>query len=260
MKQIINFNKTKLAAEASFQFHLGIQARIQSDTPAKLGITEEVVPYDNGIARMDRALETLSKSAFTDKMVAADEKRDKIIRLMQAQVESPEAYPDADEQEACKRVKVLFDSYRNIAGEAQEKETGMCRNLVQDLRGDAFKADVETLGLDKWVARLDEANEEFDALVESRISENIGKITGGVSEPRKQTEAAYEAIVRKVNALAIVNGEEQYAGFIDYVNARIAYFKTILSHKGIKQPSNPSNNPDERPSTGGGEDDRPGEL
>lgn len=260
MKQIINFNKTKLAAEASYQFHLGIQARIKADTPAKLGITEEVVPYDNGILRMDRALETLSKSAFTDKMVAADEKRDKIIRLMQAQVESSEAYPDAAEQEACKRVKVLFDSYRNIANEAQEKETGMCRNLIQDLRSDTFKADVTLLGLDKWVTRLEEANEEFDALVESRITESQGKITGGVAEPRKQTEAAYETIVRKVNALAIVNGDAEYADFIDYVNARIAYFKTILSHKGIKQPSNPSNNPDEKPSTGGGEEERPGEL
>lgn len=258
MKQIIDFNKTKLAAETAYQFHLGIQSRIKTETAAKLEITEEVIPYDNGIARMDRALECLSKSAFTAKMNAADDKRDKIIRIFQSQVESPEAYPDAADQESCRRLKILFDSYANIANAAQEKETGMCRNLIQDLRSDAYKADVTKLDLDKWVERLEAANEEFDAMVENRIGENQTKVTGGVTEPRKQTEVAYDAIVLKVNSLAVVYGDSKYADFIDYVNARIAYFKTILSHKGIKQPSNPPNNPDV-PSSGG-DDERPGEL
>lgn len=262
MKQIINFNKTKLAVETAYQFHLGIQTRIQADTPQKLGINDEFPPYANAIQRLDLALECLKKSAFTDKMNEADAKRDKIIRLMLAQVESPDAYPDVAEQEACKRLKILFDAYRNIANAAQEKETGMCRNLIQDLRSDAFKADVELLALTKWVGRLEEANEEFDSMVENRIGESQTKVTGGASGPRRDAEVAYEAIVRKVNALAIVNGDTAYAGFIDYVNARIAYFKTILSHKGIKQPSNPPNIPDtpDIPSTGGGEEERPGEL
>lgn len=258
MKQINNFNKTKLAAETAYQFHLGIQTRIKTETAAKLEITEEVIPYDNGITRMDRALECLSKSAFTAKMNAADDKRDKIIRIFQSQVASPDVYPDVEDQEACRRLNILFESYKNIANTAQEKETGMCRNLIQDLRSDAFKADVTKLGLDKWVTRLEEANEEFDAMVENRISENQTKVTGGVAEPRKQTEAAYEDIVAKVNALVRVYGETKYADFIDYVNARIVYFKTILSHQGIKQPSNPPNNPDV-PSSGG-EEERPGEL
>lgn len=258
MKQIINFNKTKLAAEVSYQFHLGIQSRIKTETAAQLGITEEVIPYDNGITRMDRALECLSKSAFTARMNAADDKRDKIIRMLQSQVAFPDIYPDVEDQEAGRRLNILFESYVDIANAAQEKETGMCRNLIQDLRSDAYKADVTKLDLDKWVERLEAANEEFDSLVESRISENQTKITGGVAEPRKQTEAAYEDIVAKVNALALVNGDTEYAGFIDYVNARIAYFKTILSHKGIKQSSNPPNNPD-IPSSGG-EEERPGEL
>lgn len=258
MKQIIDFNKTKLAAEASYQFHLGIQARIKKETADKLEITEEIVRYDNGIARMDRALECLSKSAFTAKMNVADGKRDKIIRILQSQVASPEVYPDVEDQEACMHLNILLESYKDIANAAQEKETGMCRNLIQDFRSDAFKADVTKLGLDKWVTRLEEANEEFDAMVKNRISENQTKVTGGVAEPRKQTELAYEDIVAKVNALVRVYGEAKYADFIDYVNARIAYFKTILSHKGIKQPSNPPNNPD-IPSSGG-EEERPGEL
>ena len=258
MKQIIDFNKTKLPAETSYQFHLGIQARIKTETAEKLGIKEQVVPYDNGILRMDRALECLSKSAFTAKMNAADEKRDNIIRIVQSQVASPSAYPDVEDQEACKRLKILLDSYANIANAAQEKETGMCRNLIQDLRSDAFKADVTKLDLDKWVTRLEAANEEFDAMVENRITESQTKVTGGVAEPRKQTEAAYDEIVAQINSLVRVYGESAYADFIDYVNARIAYFKTILSHKGIKQPSNPPYNPDIPPAPPA--EERPGEL
>lgn len=43
MKQIVNFSKTRLLAETSYQFHLGIQARIKSETADKLEITEEAV-------------------------------------------------------------------------------------------------------------------------------------------------------------------------------------------------------------------------
>ena len=53
MKQIVNFSKTRLSAETSYQFHLGIQARIKSETADKLEITEEAVRYDNGITRIE---------------------------------------------------------------------------------------------------------------------------------------------------------------------------------------------------------------
>lgn len=139
MKQIVNFSKTRLLAETSYQFHLGIQARIKSETADKLEITEEAVRYDNGITRMDRALECLSKSVFTSKMNAADDKRDKIIRMLQSQVASPDIYPDIEDQEACRRLNILCKSYKDIVNAAQEKETGMCRNLIQDLRSDASK-------------------------------------------------------------------------------------------------------------------------
>lgn len=260
MKQINSFSKTQLAAESSYQFHLGVSKRIEEETAEKLGITAELPVYKDGIFRMERALEKVPASVFTSKMVDVDGRRDRVLRILQTHLSDPTVYSEADKRAACERLAVLMGGYSNIVYEAQEKETGMCRNLILDLRSEPYKADVELLGLKEWVDRLDVTNEEFDSYVESRIEESQGKVTGGVSVPRRDTEKAYDEIVRRINALALVNGDEAYAGFIDYLNARIAYFKTILSHKGLRQPSSPPINPPEGGEGGSGDDEEPGEL
>ena len=47
------------------------------------------------------------------------------------------------------------------------------------------------------------------------------------------TEDAYNAIVEQVNALALINGDAQYAEFIDKVNYYVDYYKnTLAARKG----------------------------
>jgi Family of unknown function (DUF6261) len=243
MKQINNFNKSKLYMEPSFQFFKGIDGRIIADTPAKLGLTTEYPPFKSALTRMDQALETVAKSSYTEKLNEADMKRDQLFQAIRSIVSAALYHFDATKKVAGKELNVVIEGYKKISTASQEKETGMIYNLLQDLRSDKYKAYVTALELGEWLTQLEAANEVFNELVESRINESIDKVTGGATEPRKEVEAAYEVIVKKVNALAVVNGDTDYAGFIDYVNARIVYFKSILSHQGLKQPGNKPNNP-----------------
>lgn len=245
MKQINDFNKARLQLEPSFQFHSGVTARIETDTPAKLGLTNEFPIYKSALNRMGAALEAITKSIFTEKMNAADLKRDQIYQATRAIVSAGLYHFEPAKQAAAQEVNIVFDAYKKISTAAQEKETGLIVNLLQDLRSDKYKAHVATLGLDEWLVQLENANKEFNDLVEGRIDENTTKITGGSAALNKEVIAAYEVIVRKVNALAVVNGEADYAAFIDYINARIVYFKSILSHQGAKQPANKPNTPED---------------
>lgn len=265
MKQISTFSKSQLLMEPSFQFFAGIDARIIADTPAKLSITDEYAPFKSALTRMDQALENISKSAYTEKMNASDLKRDQFYQAIRSQVSAGLYHFDKEKQAAAKELNIVMDAYKKIATAAQEKETGMIYNLVQELRSEKYKGHVTTLGLDEWLTQLEAANNEFNDLVEGRINESINKVTGGATVPRKEVEVAYDGIVRKINALAVVNGDKDYADFIDYVNARIVYFKTILSHQGLKQsgnkPNNPDNeNPDPLEPTPGGDDENPDVL
>ena len=243
MKQISNFSKSQLQMEPAFQYFKGIDDRIIADTPAKLGIITEYPPFKSALTRMDQALETIAKSAYTKKLGDGDLKRDQLFQAIRSMVQAALYHFDASKKAAAKELNVVIEAYKKISTAPQEKETGLIYNFLQELRSDKYKAYATTLELDEWLTQLEAANNEFNKLVEGRINESIDKVTGGATGPRKEVEAAYEAIVTKINALAVVNGETEYAAFIDYVNARIVYFKSILSHQGQKQPTNKPNNP-----------------
>lgn len=243
MKQINDFNKARLLMEPSFQYFKGIDDRIIADTPAKLGLATEYPPFKSALTRMDQALETISKSVYTEKLNETDVKRDQFFQAIRAIIMAALYHFDPAKKTAGKELKIVVEAYKKISTASQEKETGLIYNFLQDMRSDKYKACVTALELDEWLTQLEAANNEFNELVEGRINESADKVTGGASEPRREVEAAYEVIVRKINALAVVNGETDYAGFIDYVNARIVYFKSILSHQGQKQPANKPNNP-----------------
>ena len=51
---------------------------------------------------------------------------------------------------------------------------------------------------------------------------------GIVKESRQAADAAYRSLAGLVNALAVVNGDEAYATFIDRVNVLIDRQKTVL--------------------------------
>ena len=60
-----------------------------------------------------------------------------------------------------------------------------------------------------------------------RTEADAARQVGIVKETRTAAEAAYRSLVDTVNALAMINGDAEYATFIDHVNAMI---ETAESH------------------------------
>lgn len=67
---------------------------------------------------------------------------------------------------------------------------------------------------------------------------------GALKTARTASDDAYRALVKMVNALALVFGEKDYTSFIDYVNTEITHYK----HEVLNQKST-------SPSTSGGSTD-----
>ena len=66
-----------------------------------------------------------------------------------------------------------------------------------------------------------------------------------IKETRTAAEAAYRSLVDTVNALAMINGDAEYATFIDHVNAMIERQKAISKARTTRAKK---------------EDEKPGEL
>lgn len=71
---------------------------------------------------------------------------------------------------------------------------------------------------------------------------------------RSVSDDAYHNLIKMVNALAMVEGIENYEEFIDYVNTEIVHYKReVLNQKASK----PGSTDDISPDSG---EERPGEL
>ena len=112
-------------------------------------------------------------------------------------------------------------------------------------------------GLDRWVARLKEANEKFIVIFTNRNSQQATIVTGATKTARQDTDAAYRAIVKRLNALAEVNSDTDYLEIINNLNNLIDRQKTILATRKTLNAKKAAQKPE-----GGGkpDDESPGEL
>ena len=106
----------------------------------------------------------------------------------------------------------------------RDAETGLMVHLLDDLAG-RCAADVATLRLGPLVDALKEVNEQLRSTTERRSDERSAYVVGRLKKARKEADRAYSALVRKVNALAVVGRAEDYAAFIDYVNTEVAHYR-----------------------------------
>lgn len=73
---------------------------------------------------------------------------------------------------------------------------------------------VEILGLVEWVDTIKQLNEEFQQLLLRRNDELAGRNQISASSLRPATDAAFAAIVKRINALITINGEADYAVYV----------------------------------------------
>lgn len=83
---------------------------------------------------------------------------------------------------------------------------------------------------------MKEANERVRTLTLQRTNEKMGVTVGALKAARTTSDTAYRALVKMVNALALVLGEEDYTAFIDYVNTEVTHYKREVIGQKAKAP------------------------
>ena len=144
--------------------------------------------------------------------------------------------PIADMAQAAKVLAQHIKDYKiNTAGQL-DKETGLLVNFITDLE-DKYSAQVAKLGLTEFVTNLKEANERVRMLTLQRTNEKMGVTVGALKAARTASDDAYRALVKMVNALALVFGEKDYTAFIDYVNTEVTHYKREVLGQKASAPS-----------------------
>ena len=255
MKEIYDINIQRMNNGAHFTFVSNILARAEADTAVKGKASELVSNFKAAVAAEDEALKISQKSLLTDEIAKADSDRDALYSGYKKAVEGFLAMPIADMAQAAKILSQHIKDYKINTADQLDKETGLLVNFISDLE-DKYAAQVAKLGLTAFVTNLKEANERVRTLTLQRTNEKIGITVGALKTARTASDDAYRALVKMVNALALVFGEKDYASFIDYVNTEITHYKReVLGQKSSTPSTSGSSSADSgssTPSGGGG--------
>ena len=256
MKEIYDINIQRMNNGAHFTFVSNILTRAEADTAVKEKASELVSNFKTAVSAEDEALKISQKSLLTDEIAQADSDRDALYAGYKKAVEGFLAMPIADMAQAAKILSQHIKDYKINTADQLDKETGLLVNFISDLE-DKYAAQVAKLGLTAFVTNLKEANERVRTLTLQRTNEKIGITVGALKTARTASDDAYRALVKMVNALALVFGEKDYTAFIDYVNTEVAHYKREVIGQKVKNPStsggssvtSPDN--ENKPSSGG---------
>jgi len=217
------------------------------DTVNRFGASQLKIETDFGIylplyGQEDTVLKKIIKSAFTAEIEEADKRRDTLFSGMVATSNAALNHFNADTRKAAARLKILFDTYGNLARKPLNQQTSGVYNLMQELNG-AYAADARQVAIVDWAAELEAANVAFDRLVKDRFEESAAKTDLVLREVRREVDAAYRAIITRIGALVIVEGADAYAEFIRYWNTVIAKYAAIVAQRAGRRRKASATNP-----------------
>lgn len=240
MKEIYDINIQRMNNGAHFTFVSNILARAEADTAVKGKAADQVNNLKAAVSAEDEALKISQKSLLTDEIAKADNDRDALYAGYKKAVEGFLAMPIADMAQAAKILSQHIKDYKINTADQLDKETGLLVNFITDLE-DKYATQVAKLGLTAFVTNLKEANERVRTLTLQRTNEKIGITVGALKTARTASDDAYRALVKMVNALALVFGEKDYTAFIDYVNTEVAHYKREVLGQKASAPSTSGN-------------------
>jgi len=228
--EIITLYLISLRNEEHYKLHLDFTKLVAQYTPAALGIELKYPAYLAAFDLETQALNVVQGSVLTDELFVSDSERDNTFRGLAGTFKSALNHFNPETRAAASRLTLLLDTYGNLAAKPYDQETAAIIKLVSDLEG-AYAADVATLAIAGWAAELKTRNNAFDSLKNMRYDENTAKPQQNLKEARQNTDTAYRAIVKRINALIEVNGDTAYAGFVAALNERIENFQRILAQR-----------------------------
>ena len=256
---------TRLLNNQHLTFHREFEALITEKNATTLDVATAFTAYQAAIEAEDAAMMKVVKSAITDEKEAADMRRDELLTGSFELIRVTTKHFDATKCAAAKRLAALLSTYQGSDRAEYNDETSRIRNYIQELRSEKYTADATAIGLTEWIEPLEEANEACATLADQYNTEQRDKNAAGkVRTLRLATDKAYRALVERINALTLLNGDEKYADLITRWNTRIDAYRNAISRRlgsgaggstgsGDNTPTEPTE-PEEP------EDERPGGL
>ena len=186
-----------------------------------------VEAYKAAYEKFDDALKVKAKVSAAKLVSQADKRRDEAFRKLRNYAKLMAGHPNPELAAIAQEVIHILKNYDDPTTLPQNEESGTLHNIMQDIEALGSEKR-EKIGIDSWSGHLKAAMDAYDAAVAQRAKEESGREEGVVKRTRREADEAYRSLVRAVNSLAEIEGDTEYAAFIDAMNSHIEHQKTTL--------------------------------
>ena len=230
--KIDSINLSHMHNDAHFSYYTEYNSLVSQFGAETLKIKPQHEILIKAFLDYDTAFKKVAKSVYTEKLHEADVNRDRNWHGIVETVKLALISYSNDIKSAAEKLKILLDSYGNIARKPYEEQTSAIHNVLQDLE-EKYSAESQKCGINKWLELLQSSNENFKNLMMLRFAENAGKPSVIIRDIRHKVDDAYHAVVERINALIVIEGENNYREFVGLLNAVIKRHKDVMAqHSG----------------------------
>jgi hypothetical protein len=219
-----------LRNEEWFNFFTEFKTFVEEHHPEVLDIEALFIAFISFYGMADEALEQIQKSSYTSAIVQLDAVRDNAFMGVSDTVRTALRHFDAAKRTAAERLLILFDHYGDVANKPYNEETASIYKFLQDIRT-KYPDEIVTLDLIGWLNELERSNTDFENAILDRNREYAGRTDLNMLNVRRQTGRAYLDIVERIEALALIQGDEKFAPFINTLNANIERYKIAVNRR-----------------------------
>lgn len=230
-KQIGTVARTRLSNAAHLNMNQEIHPRLTTLAIADQNISNLQMSYNDVIAKEQECVNRITKSANTEQMEEMDAARDTTFRFMTNLIVAYGTCPTEEIRLAAKRLDAIFSAYHGLSDKAFSEETAGIDGLLNDLKSETAKEDLKVLHLENFASLLAEENEDYKTLDATRTSEYATRVKVETAEARKATDSALDTIVRRVNAMQVMEPTATTASLIDAVNQIYKKYSDLISAK-----------------------------
>ena len=234
MKEINGIDLAHMKIGAHFLFITDTVGLATADAKVKTKVTAELTALQTALKAEDDALALSKANLLSKEIKAIDAERDKHYKALRKAITFFLNHPDAELVKAAARLEQLLKDYNINPAMQLDRETGLLLNLISDLETKSA-ADVTALSLTPVVQAMKQANDKLREVTRARANDRAVQIVGQLKQAQHASDEAYRALVQKVNALAVVEGEADYADFISKMNEQVKHYKQEVLPK--KKPS-----------------------
>lgn len=227
---IKNFYQTEMQNGEFVTFHTDSLAQMEQH-----GIKNKFLPqielYRTRIDELRRTYAVYAASELTTESEKQDQARDRAYSAFKSFVKVCLNEDDQGVVDAAERVMFVIRKTEIDTGNPlrlpSNKETASINSLIANLA--LLNADIELMGAKTRFARLADVNQAYADLQLDRYEEKSEKPSGDTKTSRLAVEEAYRAVADRINALLLLNQDEELLPFVGTHNVTIDNYKTRIA-------------------------------